>query len=560
MYQIRKLAEIKNYRAYESFVWDESVKLFDKNNIIFGWNASGKSSIADLLFQLSGNAQFEEDTQFRILFQNESSDRLDVKRDRMYSDKYTIRVFDQNFIERNIEKTDPLKHIYSIGENQISISKELKAWQTKVESCETSVEKSKEAFNCATKRQEQYLTKHASSLKNEINLPNSYNRNNYLSDYQKCNNPKSLDPSSYANLVATIKCTSLPELPRYEHRQVNPSIKTYIHDLLANRPILTAIELLRDNADIAKWAADGLLLHKEHNSKKCLFCDNEISEDRLNALEAHFNKEFQELSEKITKTIERLSTHRESYKTLQLTYLKTHQFYPELQGQFTSIQSELSENCQICISLIDQIESLLKSKQSNMTSVETVSQFDSLESLNLLTIDITDNVNSLIDSNNDITKHHDEVIQVAQSSAKSHWFSKNTDELKSLVRETDDALTKFNRAKQLLEEAKQQKQELFVSSCNSSIPATVMNGELARFLGRDEIQFLEQETGYELSRNGKLARNLSKGEKNAISLVYFLNSLEDMTIEKNETIVVLDDPIWIGYSKLYRKDKVVVFS
>ncbi len=543
MYQIRKLSEIKNYRAYENFVWDESVKLFDKYNIIFGWNASGKSSIADLLLQLSDNTQFEEDTQFKILFQNELSERLDIKRDRTYSDKYTLRVFDQNFIERNIEKTDPLKHIFSIGENQISISKELKASQTRIESCESAVDKAKEVYSNATKKQEQHLIKHASSLKNELDLPNSYNKNNYLSDFQKCNNPMCLDPSSYANLVATIKCTSLPELPRYEQHQVNPSIRTYIYDLLANKPIITAIELLREHADVAKWAAEGLMLHKAHNSKKCMFCDNEITEERLKILEAHFNKEFQDLSEKIAKTVERLAKHRESYNTLHLTYLKSHQFYPELQGQFISIQSELSDSCQTCISLIDQIESLLKNKQSNMTSIETASQFEALEKLSILTTDITENINSLIDRNNEITKHYSEVIQTAQSKAKSHWFSKNEDELKNLIRDTDDALLKFNRAKQLLEEAKQQKQELFISSCNSSIPAIVMNEELARFLGRDEIQFLEQENGYELSRNGKLAHNLSKGEKNAIALVYFLNSLEDMNIEKNETIVVLDDPI-----------------
>lgn len=543
MYQLRKLSEIKNYRAYANFKWDESVDCFGKTNLIFGWNASGKSSIADLLFLLSSNSQFEEDTQFHLLFQNEDSDRLDVKRDKIYSDKYSIRVFDQNFIERNIEKTDPLKHIYSIGENQISISKELKTLQTRIDNCATAVEVSQTAYIDATKKQDQYLIKRASSMKNELDLPNSYNKNNFLSDFQKCDNPTGLDPSSYAELIATIRSTSLPEIPKFDQYQVQPTIRAYIRDLLATQPVMAAIEYLKNNADVAKWAAEGLSLHKEHNSKKCMFCDNEISEARLKALEAHFNKEFRDLSEKIAKVLERLSEIRSLYKQLQLTYLKSHQFYPELLGEFDKIQSDLSDNCLACISLIDEIEQLLNEKRSNIVSIETVSKFDSLERLSILSKDITAEINNLVERNNDITRHHTAVIQSAQNRAKSHWFSTCSDDLLSLLANTEDKLKKSNEANQLLEEATQQKKDLIAASSNSSIPATAMNEELARFLGRDEIQFLEVENGYALSRNGKMARNLSKGEKNAIALVYFLNSLEDMTINQSETIVVLDDPI-----------------
>ena len=54
-----------------------------------------------------------------------------------------------------------------------------------------------------------------------------------------------------------------------------------------------------------------------------------------------------------------------------------------------------------------------------------------------------------------------------------------------------------------------------------------MNQEMAAYLGRDELRFEVQKTGYTITRNGEPALNLSEGEKTAIAFMYFLKSLED---------------------------------
>ena len=78
-----------------------------------------------------------------------------------------------------------------------------------------------------------------------------------------------------------------------------------------------------------------------------------------------------------------------------------------------------------------------------------------------------------------------------------------------------------------------------------------MNQNISCFLGRSDIVFVDQENGYTLMRKGKLAENLSKGEKNAIALIYFFNSLNDTSLLKENTIVVLDDPISSFDSNFY---------
>ena len=267
MFQIRKLSEIKNYRAYKDFKWDESLLLFGRNNLFFGWNASGKSSLADLLMSLSSPGNIEDGAKYRILFQDENSQRLDVTDEHKNSDKYIIRVYDQQYVERNIEKTDALNHIYSIGEGQISKSRELKSIQSRIDILQQSVNKAFVQADKAQRKYDAYLTKNASYLKNEYNLPSNYNKNNFLHDYEANPDYSKLSPDKYSSLYATVFSSVLPELELYNKQQIDASIETFIFSLLSSQPVIRAIDNLRDYPDIAYWVAQGLSLHKEHDTR-----------------------------------------------------------------------------------------------------------------------------------------------------------------------------------------------------------------------------------------------------------------------------------------------------
>jgi wobble nucleotide-excising tRNase len=52
-----------------------------------------------------------------------------------------------------------------------------------------------------------------------------------------------------------------------------------------------------------------------------------------------------------------------------------------------------------------------------------------------------------------------------------------------------------------------------------------------------------EEGGYQLLRSGIVARNLSEGEKTAISLIYFFSKIREKDAEIANQIIVLDDPI-----------------
>jgi wobble nucleotide-excising tRNase len=66
---------------------------------------------------------------------------------------------------------------------------------------------------------------------------------------------------------------------------------------------------------------------------------------------------------------------------------------------------------------------------------------------------------------------------------------------------------------------------------------------LKTFLGRQELVFETESEGYSIKRNGKIAKNLSEGEKTAIAFVYFTVHLQDQEFDVKDGIIVIDDPI-----------------
>lgn len=109
----------------------------------------------------------------------------------------------------------------------------------------------------------------------------------------------------------------------------------------------------------------------------------------------------------------------------------------------------------------------------------------------------------------------------------------------------------FEKQEALLEQQKKQIASLDQDVRNSQIPADEINRDIAFIMGRAELKFKNTDQGYRILRKGKLAKNLSKGEENAIALIYFFNTLQDMNVNAANTIVVLDDPISSFDSNFY---------
>ena len=53
---IKRINKIKNFGVFKDFQWDSSTPDFNKHNLIYGWNYSGKTTISRIFrcFELQG--------------------------------------------------------------------------------------------------------------------------------------------------------------------------------------------------------------------------------------------------------------------------------------------------------------------------------------------------------------------------------------------------------------------------------------------------------------------------------------------------------------------------
>jgi len=66
---IKRIKATKNFGIFKDFTWDESINEFKKYNLIYGWNYSGKTTIARILrsFEVKNLPPGFEDSEFILV-------------------------------------------------------------------------------------------------------------------------------------------------------------------------------------------------------------------------------------------------------------------------------------------------------------------------------------------------------------------------------------------------------------------------------------------------------------------------------------------------------------
>ena len=110
---IRKILKIKNYGIFRDFVWESALKEFDKINLFYGLNGSGKSTFSTLFDDIKNKEQRYFLGEFKV-----SDDEVGAfASDNLENQNYNIYVFDSHFIEDNIGEFSKLKGIVYLSES-----------------------------------------------------------------------------------------------------------------------------------------------------------------------------------------------------------------------------------------------------------------------------------------------------------------------------------------------------------------------------------------------------------------------------------------------------------
>lgn len=306
-----------------------------------------------------------------------------------------------------------------------------------------------------------------------------------------------------------------------------------INQVLLHVPNVIEIETLADNPQASNWVQEGILIHEE--SDRCIFCGASLGSDRMDALRAHFSQEVEEMQGALRGFRSLLNGECEKVSKLKLSL-----------GSLVSEFSDRNDLTQVVEEYEGELDHYLQWTENASRIVESKLNNVMIPSSNLVDMPEIPDSSKLSDwigvYNSDAARQAERkegasdciyAYYCARYSPKYRKVSRLIpllrSEYKALKKDADDMLAELSK----------------LSHCEGDpLPsAQSLNVKVADLLGRDELRFKVDGDSYRVMRNGQPATRLSEGEQTAITFVHFIEMVEVDVANGNSPIVVIDDPV-----------------
>lgn len=511
-------------------------------NLIFGKNASGKSSIANEI-----NNQYGKD----------------------HPDKNTdVFLFNKDFINNNIAKDDQLNAL-SLGTKDVKTHKKLVKLASKINSSKSiksnynkNYYSNKEICLKYKSDKRKWLTACARDLRNNhITLVNAnYNKNDFYNDLK--NNSKFLSKEVIHKLERTIH---EPIKNKIHIKNAIPNIK--INNILKDVNNLLALQVRSKhinslsgitNKAKKKFAVEGMRIHNQ--DEICAFCGNKITSNRWMKLHELFNSQYFHLISKIRNYINILMNYES--KISQINELDVKSFYLNYQNKVKSINYWIIRLSLNYNNFFNYLIRLLNRKKDNINKVYRISsnskQVTDLKSFDTLKSDICEIVKKNNDYGNQMNSVKNKARKLILSSliaSKKRKFMSNNPKFNI---EFHDAKNNFNKSYKKLININNHlahlygvKHTLLQKDQDKNIIVKSINKYLD-FLGDNSFRLYYDDSfngEYYVSskKDGRRGINtLSRGELNLISFLYFyylISPNNPDNKDSNNKVVILDDPM-----------------
>lgn len=542
----KAIEKITNFGVFPKFSKVADTNDFVEKNIIYGWNYSGKTTISRV-FSCMQRKNIHKDYP-KADFTVTDTDNKSWKPNNIETCPLTVRVFNTDFIEKNLNwKGESFNPILLLGTESIEAQDKIELNNKKIEKCQLGIGRKQSIITKNDEQLRSNKTNKAKQIKKEVGITAAFDSrhlDNYLSIVKKDPTAHVIsDKRTFATLKTKALSSDTDKLPIISSISINVVLGSHeenIKKLLSKVPEFSeTIDYLKNNPAVANWVENGLPIHQERET--CEFCGNELSEERINALTAHFSEDLK--NHKL-----QLRTLRDQISNLKVDFPKLHErdFYPDFRKEFNSLKEQLEKAVKIYNREIKKAEKSLTKKHDS--PFEPIDKFTIDTNSQKEIEDLIKKLAKTIKKNDQATNEFEQNRLKAIEKLKKHYAAE-------LYQEVD--IEKNDRVETLLNRhiVKYQNIRSSLEKNNKDLEAAIskaqkgreeINKFITRFLGRDEIsiEVTSEIAGerFRLTRNKKVAKNLSEGEKTAISFSFFLTKLLELP-SLEEAVVYIDDPV-----------------
>ena len=573
--------DIANFGSFRGLDWKKSVrdsgknvKLFQRLNILYGRNYSGKTTLSRIFRAL-------ETRKLPLNYVGSSftatGDRGAVTHAGLTTHNYDVRVYNRDFVTDNLsflvnqDVGGVIKTFAIVGEQNKEIDDAIATIESRLGSIESKAglrfdleskkkerDRTKSTHTTASSGLDEKLRTHAADKikKNRQYGSAVYNIDYIRRDIASTKKPGfvALTTEEKAGKLSLLKQEALPDLTGTLVIRLKLESLTAIAEPLLSKaitPTKAIEELLKDSA-LQLWVKQGMLHHRKKRDT-CAFCQQNLPHDIWHVLDEHFSKESGDLETALDAAITSVANEIDTIAGLN-TFTGA-QFYADERTAFEASSKALSQALAVYKDDLETLKKALETRKDNLfqpTSLKAPSH-DAKEIEKCVA-----NINALIVANNGKTLTLEKDKTSARDAlrltdifefADAITYEKELGRIATLKTEAETAGTVHTDAEKEIREAEAEIQTLRAKQKDERKGAERINSLLTNFFGHDGIK-LEARDGeeeatvkFEVTRDGKAAYNLSEGECSLIAFCYFMAKLDDPDSKGKELIIYIDDPI-----------------
>lgn len=516
---IKGIAKIKGYSVYENYVKPAGTQEFGVKNLIYGWNYSGKTSLSRLFAQIGNDKPNPDLSGCSYIIETDGEPITEAN---STQSNLIVRVFNSDFVRENLNFTGGnFNPILLLGKDTDDAQKKLthceelsKRTQDKIKNFTKEVSDLESSFSAAK-------TSAAANIKKNLALVEAYTATHLSSDIKMVSSlgASQLLPTDIFQDDLKLAHTRDNEKPSTVDRiDTSPAIDSLYNEavkVLAATPNLSStIKHLEEKPLLERWVETGLSLHIEPD--KCQFCGGDLSKQRLAELQAHFSKDLAEHKNKVEQLHNRVKSAKVS---IQLP--KEKDFNPQFRDRFSEASSLLPKAIDAFNKAVETLASDVQRKQDAPFKAQVPTALP--DGLVQAITDSVKSINQVIDDNNQIAINFTEAKRDAVKRVRLHYVQEFIDEQATIGREVKVARLnkKLERRNRLATAIQQETDKLRAIISQAQLGREEINKRLLSMLGSEAVQIKvvpegSQERFQLVRKNGKIAKNLSDGERTAI--------------------------------------------
>jgi len=109
---IVKIDKLKNFGIFQNYLHDNSLSNFNRYNLFYGWNGSGKSTLVNLFRWI----ETKQPVNFEASEWEITTETNTINQNNVGTSNLNIRVFNKDFVEKNVFTQNGVKGIVYISE------------------------------------------------------------------------------------------------------------------------------------------------------------------------------------------------------------------------------------------------------------------------------------------------------------------------------------------------------------------------------------------------------------------------------------------------------------